>query len=187
MIGSMSIYYFWGAEDASPGCHVDSCLVPGGSHGRAMLFLLETPFVLSSSFLPLTSIGWIPKPPTEGGGKVYPLEFQTLAELLEAVLRGRMVLFLWKWSALARRSAASSCLFLSYRYRPRKVRAIPKACMGVVAFPNQTMATTTTKTRLINEATEYDTGEIMESRTNAMMFCAKWKTPLKINSSINGP
>lgn len=53
------------------------------------------------------------------------------------------------------------------------VRNIPAACTGVVWFPNQIIATTMTKTRLMREATEYVTGETIERRMNASIFCPK--------------
>ena len=63
-----------------------------------------------------------------------------------------------------------------------KVSAIPAAWTGVVLLPNQMMAITMTKTRLIRDATEYVTGEVIDRSMNASMFWAKWKMPLKTNS-----
>ena len=65
--------------------------------------------------------------------------------------------------------------------------AIPAAWTGVVLLPNQMTAKTMTKTRLMSEATEYVTGETMESRINARMFCPKWTMPFRMNSSVRRP
>lgn len=77
-----------------------------------------------------------------------------------------------KWSALVLLSAESSMLVRSYRYKPKHVRIIPAPCTGVVELRNQSTATSMTHTLLINDATEYETGDSIESSTKARMF---WK------------
>ncbi len=44
---------------------------------------------------------------------------------------------------------------------------------------NQTSAIHITATHLKREAIEYVTGDTDASMMNAMMFCAKWTTPLR--------
>lgn len=75
-------------------------------------------------------------------------------------------------------SPRSTSLFaVLYMYKPRNVIPIPRPCMGCTFWLNHTMAIQMTATRLMREAIEYVTGDVLERITNAMMFCAKWTVP----------